>query len=90
MPLPQRELLRGHHMVHISAPKSVIFERIMTGGWPAFFPRGVDPFLFFEKIWAERQPVFTELASLTIDNSRSVEEAVAEIFEHLHTCNISI
>lgn len=89
MPLPQRELLREHDMVHVSAPKSVIFERIMTQGWPAFFPKDVDAFEFFEKLWAERQPVFAELSSVNIDNGRSVEEAVAEIVEHLQTCGDS-
>jgi 3-phosphoshikimate 1-carboxyvinyltransferase len=73
-----REVLAQHYVVHISAVKSIVFERIMAGGKPAFFPAG-DLSENFEKLWNEREPVFKSLANLTILNDKSIEMTVEKI-----------
>jgi shikimate kinase len=75
-------LIRGHKVVHISAPKSVIFERIMIHGKPAFFSAEVDAFDHFQELWAKRAPIFESLAELTIQNKGALEPVVNEILDH--------
>lgn len=78
-----QKLLRGHKVVHIKAPKSVVFERIMIGGKPAFFPEGGDAFDSFQKFWAERIPVFDSLAQINIQNNGTIDELLDEILKNI-------
>jgi shikimate kinase len=77
-----QDLIRPHQVVHISAPKSVIFERIMIHGKPAFFSAEVDAFDHFQELWAKRAPIFESLADVTIQNKGALEPVVNEIIEH--------
>lgn len=79
-----RDLLGRHVVVQISAPKSIVFERIMINGKPAFFPKNEEPFESFQKLWNEREPVFKKLAAITVENTGSVEKAVAELKSKLN------
>lgn len=72
-------LMAPHTVVHVTAPKGVMFERIMLGGWPAFFPREVDPYVSFQNILSEREPVYNKLAHITVDNSGTLDEAVRKL-----------
>ncbi len=85
MPENNRELLGRHVVVQISAPKSIVFERIMINGKPAFFPQDREPFESFQKLWSEREPVFQKLADITVENTGSVEKAVAELKSKLNS-----
>lgn len=76
-------LIRQHHVVHVTAPKSIVFERIMINGKPAFFPKDVDTFDSFQELWKQRIPVFDSLAKVTIQNSGSLENLTDEILSHL-------
>lgn len=76
-------LLARHCNIHLTAPKGMVFERIMLNGWPAFFPREVDPYISFQKIWNERHPVYQKLAEITVDNGKSLEETVATLITQL-------
>lgn len=76
-------LIRAHHVVHVTAPKSIVFERIMINGKPAFFPKDDDTFDSFQKFWAERIPVFNSLAEVTIENKGSLDSLTQEIMTHL-------
>lgn len=78
-PLAQKNqaLMTPHHIVHVTAPKGVMYERIMLNGWPAFFPREVDPYISFQKILAERDPVYRQLAHHTIENNGSLAQTVS-------------
>ncbi len=78
-----RELLQKHTIIHITAPKSIVFERIMINGKPAFFPKDEEPFTTFQKLWNEREPVFQKLAGMTVENTGSVGEAVEKIIKKL-------
>lgn len=72
-------LFTPHQVVHVTAPKGVVYERIMINGWPAFFPREVDPYVSFQKLWAERLPRYEKLASLTIENNAPIDEIVHKL-----------
>ncbi len=68
-------LMQGHTIVQITAPKEVVFERIMANGKPAFFSAG-DPLESFNRTWKERGAIYDSLTDIKIDNSGSLDEAV--------------
>jgi shikimate kinase len=78
-----QDLFEDQLVIHITAPKSIIFERIMINGRPAFFPKEQDSFISFQELWKERDPVFNRLANITVENSGSVEEAVENIIKKI-------
>lgn len=78
-----RSLLTPHHVIHISAPKSIVFERIMINGKPAFFPQDQDAFVSFQELWNSREPIFEKLATMTIHNNGSIKESVENILRQL-------
>lgn len=71
-----REILSDHTIVHITAPRGIVYERIMVNGKPAFFPEDGDSLTSFRKIWDERSSIYEELADITVVNDESVENAV--------------
>lgn len=83
------ELLKQHTIVHITAPKGIVYERITVGGRPAFFTQHEDSFTCFQRIWTERAPVYKQLAHCEIDNNSSIAEAVKKLKNKLHLCQIS-
>lgn len=80
-----RDLLVQHHVIHISAPKSIVFERIMINGKPAFFPEDQDAFISFQELWNAREPIFRELATVTIQNTGTVRDSVEDTMKQLIT-----
>lgn len=78
-------LLTPHHIIHISAPKSIVFERIMINGKPAFFPQDQDAFVSFQELWNSREPIFEKLATITIHNNGSIKESVENILRQIVT-----
>lgn len=85
-PLVERNqlLLQGHELVHVAAPRSVVFERIMINGKPAFFSPEGDAFDQFQELWAERIPVFERLAKITVKNEGSIDALTDEVLAHLN------
>jgi len=65
------------------ATLSIVFERIMINGNPAFFPKNEEPFEAFQKLWKEREPVFQNLATITVENTGTVDQAVENIITQL-------
>lgn len=78
-----RKLIEENIVIHISAPKSIIFERIMINGKPAFFPKEMEPIDAFQKLWDEREPLFKNLATITVENNSTVDDAVKNILTQL-------
>ena len=76
-----RDLLKQHIVVHVTSPRNLVFERIMVGGRPAFFSPEVEPLTNFQQIWDERQPVYQELANITISNDGSIASSVQKIIQ---------
>lgn len=83
MTVRNQDLMKAHHVVHVTAPKSIVFERIMINGKPAFFPKEGDTFDNFQELWTKRIPVFDSLAKVTIQNSGSLDSLTDEILSHL-------
>ncbi len=78
-----QSILIQNKIVHITAPRGIVYERIMTNGRPAFFPEDANPFDSFTSIWDEREPIYKELAHITVENSGSIEDAAKSIQEKL-------
>lgn len=78
-PIPDqnRTLIRAHIPVHITAPKDVVFARVMASGWPAILSG--DPATVFDTMWHKRNPIYCDLAVATVQNDGSVDEAVKNI-----------
>lgn len=72
-------LLRKHVLIHVVAPQALVYERIMVNGRPTFFGQEENSYDAFERLWDERKPVYESLATLTLDNGSSVEDAVEKI-----------
>ncbi|MBT3539287.1 hypothetical protein HOF40_02385 [Candidatus Parcubacteria bacterium] len=79
-----RDMIKGHTIVHVTAPRSIVYERIMVNGKPAFFPDGENSFTTFKNIWNEREPQYEAVSSMTVNNDNSLESAVKEIRTALH------
>mgnify|MGYP001582739187 FL=1 len=75
---PVRGLLDGHTVVHVTIHPSLAYQRIMNDGLPAFFSPD-HPQDSFEKLWKERIPVYESLATMTISNNDTVDEALATL-----------
>lgn len=77
-----QKLIQGNLIIHIIAPKSITFERIMMHGRPAFFSENENPLDTFNKLWDERESVYQKLADFTVNNCGSINEAVDQILEN--------
>lgn len=78
-----KKLLKDLQIVHVKAPRSIVFERIMINGKPAFFPEEEDAFDHFQKLWNKRLPVFEELAKITVNNESSIDALTDEVLNRL-------
>ena len=72
-------LLKEHTIIHVTAPQALVYERIMVNGRPAFFGPEENAFEAFKRIWNERKPIYEHLATVTINNNTSIEEAIKKI-----------
>jgi len=79
-----KTLIKDHTVVQITAPKNIVFERIMINGKPAFFSDDEHPLMSFNRTWDDRAMVYDALTSIKIDNSGSLDEAVRIIREKIN------
>jgi shikimate kinase len=77
-------IIKPHLLLHVTAPRGIVFERIMVEGRPAFFNINEDPYECFSRLWDERNDIYEQLTTRTIDNSNSVDKAVREALTHCH------
>lgn len=62
-----RKLLKNVYMIHVTDTPQRVLTRIKDEGRPAFFgPGSLEQ--NFEKFWAERMPIYEELADKTLKN----------------------
>lgn len=71
-----QKLLRGHQLIHVTASKSKVYERIMVNGRPAFFPKDRNSYLAFNELWQERDLMYRRISKVTVDNSSSLHHTV--------------
>jgi shikimate kinase len=75
-------LLKGHVVIHITAPYDLVFERIMSNGMPSFFPADESPHTSFHLLWEERDAVYKQLATFRIDNNGTIAATIEKILNH--------
>jgi shikimate kinase len=80
---PSRKLISEHTVVFVTAPKNIVYERIMINGRPAFFSPDEHPMDSFNRIWDEREGIYEQLAKVTIENSGTIEQAVEKIINKI-------
>lgn len=82
-PLKQenQELMKTHMIIHVIAPRGTVFERIMMHGRPAYFSEHEDPLVTFNRLWDEREIIYKKLATFSIENKGSIEQAVDQILD---------
>ena len=80
-----QEQIKSHCLLHIIAPRGIVFERIMVSGRPAFFDPDADPYETFSRLWEERGAIYKKLASCTIDNNASIDHAVKQAKTYLES-----
>lgn len=78
-----QDLLKPHRLLHIVAPRGIVFERIMIEGRPSFFDVNEDSYASFSRLWDERSETYRKLAAFTINNNHSIDHAVNEALIHL-------
>ncbi len=78
-----QDLMLNHQVIHVKAPKAIVFERIMLHGKPAFFSDNEDAFTCFQRLWDERIGLYSNLAGIETENSGSINEAVDKIKREL-------
>jgi len=71
-----QEAIKSHLLLHVIAPRGIVFERIMISGRPAFFDSKEDPYTSFTRLWEERSTVYKKLTAYTIDNNSSLDHAI--------------
>lgn len=75
--------IKGHQLVHVTAPQEVVFDRISESQWPQLFSGPESPEELFQELWAKRKVVYEQLALVTVDNDDLIETAVQKIMEHV-------
>ncbi|HEV2614650.1 MAG TPA: shikimate kinase [Gammaproteobacteria bacterium] len=76
-------LIKDHTVIHVTAPRGIIFERIMMGGRPAFFDINEDLLDSFNKLFNQREKIYETLHDIAILNNGSIDMAVNHIVERL-------
>jgi len=74
--IENQTMIKPYVILHVTAPRGIVFERIMINGRPAFFSHDESPFEFFTRIWEEREKVYQELADVTVNNNGTLLQTV--------------
>ena len=72
-------IIAQHIVIHVTAPKSQVYERIMVNGRPAFFAPDENPYDAFERMWEQRRTIYERLATFTIANNSSVGDVTEKL-----------
>lgn len=83
-------LLKHHVLIHITAPRGIVFERIMLQGRPAYFSTEEDPFSSFNRLWNEREKIYLKMTTLSIENNNSIELAVNTIIKKMNNPRLEL
>ena len=63
---------------YLQVQKTVLLKRILAQGIPAFFPYPHDPEKSLDELLAERVPIYTRLADVTLDVSEGTPEELIQ------------
>lgn len=78
-----QQRIAGHFILHITAARGIVFERIMVDGHPGFFKTDQDPYESFTQLWNERDQIYRQLTARTVNNNDSLQAAVNQAMHHL-------
>ena len=76
-------LLRPCTLIHLSAHKETVFQRILQGGRPAYFDEVNNLTESLDVLWQARTAQYEQLADFTVANNGTVSGTVAEIISLL-------
>ena len=78
-----QKIIKDHTVIHITAPRGIVFERILMGGRPAFFDLNEDLLESFNKLFNDREKIYEKLHNISILNNSTVNTAVNTIMGKL-------
>lgn len=84
-----QRIIKSCIWVHITAPRGIVFERILMSGQPAFFNPEEDLLESFNRLWDERERIYEKVRDFLIENNGSVNDAVNKITMKLHLEELS-
>lgn len=79
-----QSIIHSCTLVHLTAPRGIVFERILMSGLPAFFTPGEDLLESFNRLWNEREKIYEEIKTFSIENSGSIDTTASKIIEKLN------
>ncbi|MFQ5913321.1 MAG: shikimate kinase [Nitrospinota bacterium] len=79
--VPIGEALQRNFVVYLEASDDVLWARMSRDGLPVYLDPA-DPRADFERVLAERRPVYERIADLRLDADRGPEVIAAEIVSH--------
>lgn len=79
-----QDMIKSHILLHVIAPRGIVFERIMVEGRPAFFDISKDPYEAFSRLWDDREKIYKNLSTHIVNNDQTIAQAVNEAIAHLH------
>lgn len=83
-----KPLLANHFLIHLTASPSLVYQRILATGRPAFFPENENPLILFNQLWEERQKIYSQLTHVTVYNDNAIATTVTDILRRLKHGNI--
>lgn len=82
--LDNQIIMQSCIIIHIKAPKDIVYERIQMTGRPAFFNPEEDLLNAFNILWEKRMAVYQKISHFSITNERSVDDAADDIIKQLN------
>lgn len=73
------QIIKSHLLIHITAPKSTVFRRIIAKGHPAFIATNTNLYDELEQLWIVREKCYKDLTNITIMNDDSVTNVINKI-----------
>lgn len=77
----KQKIIKTCTIIHVTAPRGIVYERILMSGLPAFFNPEEDFLHSFNRLWDERIKIYNELQDYLIDNNGTLDDAVNEIIK---------
>jgi 3-dehydroquinate dehydratase type II len=82
-----QEIIKSDLIIHITTSQELLFSRILSNGIPAFIADKDNPVDTLKKLWAKREKIYHKLATLSIDNSGTLESTLENVLNKLSLLN---
>ncbi len=79
-----QRIIKSCTIIHVTAPRGIVYERILMSGLPAFFNPEEDFLNSFNRLWDERVKIYNELQDYLIENNGTLNDAVNEIIKMIN------